>query len=173
MLSTATLSRFAVAAVVAGLSVSAAGGAAYANNDLDNIFPSTPKRTQKPAPVYRVPSTRQPRRVTPRAQSGVARRILVGTWTVRLHRGGFMAIRFLANGTYYLINSRRSNVIEIGRWGIRKGGTRLVLLPAGVCLRRDRNNCRRYQNRKPVHVTFRIVNRNRVIAPAGVFTRHV
>lgn len=152
-----SITRLAAAAIV-GLSVAVTAGAAHAEGDLDRLFEKPASRDNNGLPGFEQP------RLDPR-------RVFIGTWSVKLRKGGHIAVRFNPNGTYFLINNSQPNRIEVGRWSVRNGN-RLVLVPAGTCARNNMKDCKRYSNRKPILVSFRIVNRNRVDAPAGVFTRH-
>lgn len=153
--------RLAAAALIAGASIAATGGAAHADGDLDRLFQTPPKRAQNNLPGFEQPA---PRRIN-------ARTYFVGTWTVTMRDGSKIYVRFLKNGTYALISTKEPNKIEVGRWAIRGG--KLALLIAAKCDRQDTNNCTRIQQPKLVTVAFRIVNRNRAVASGGVFTREV
>lgn len=162
MFKISTLRRIAATAIVAGVAAAASGAptTAMAQMKLDDIIPS-PKT--KPA-NNGLPGFEAPSRPTL-----TAKQVFVGTWRVQLRNGKRMAVKFMANGRFYLVNGNDTSRIEVGFWKVSQG--KLVLLPVGVCDSKLQN-CKKFEQRKLVHVQFRIINRNRVIAPAGVFTRH-
>ncbi len=170
MIRTFTLRRLAAAAVTIGAIATAA--AAQAEGDFRGFDrPATKPAKTTPAntnPGSGIPGFQNP--LAPKTTTAPsARRLFVGTWKVLLKNGKSIAVRFTAKGRFFLIHSDRRQVIEVGFWKVQN--KRLVMLPVGECQRTNMKKCRKFEQRKHVRVAFRIVNRNRIDAPAGTFIR--
>lgn len=174
MITANTLRRFAAAAIAAGAIVTTSAASAtgdFRGFDRSGATPAktTPANTN---PGSGIPGFKNPLapKTTPATRQAVdPRRVFVGTWKVALKNGKYIAVKFAANGRFYLVHSDRRQVIEVGFWKVQN--KRLMMLPVGECLRKNMKRCRKFDRRKRVQVAFRIVNRNRVEAPAGTFIR--
>ena len=172
---TTNLRRMAAAALAAGaiLTVIVTATAAQAEGDFqgfDRPANTQPARTTPASttPNSGIPGFRNP--LAPKTTAAPsARRLFVGTWKVLLKNGKTIAVRFTAKGRFFLIHSDRRQVIEVGFWKVQN--KRLVMLPVGACQRTNMKKCRKFEQRKHVRVAFRIINRNRIDAPAGTFIR--
>lgn len=162
MIKISTLRRLGAIALVAG-AASLGASAASADGDFKGFDRVDPK------PASGIPGFQNPIKTAPKRVD--ARQYFIGTWRVQLKNGARIAVKFTAKGHFFLIHSSNTKVVEVGHWKIIEG--KLVLLPVGKCLRSDMKQCRKYDQRKTVQVTFRIVDKNRVEAPAGTFQRHV
>jgi hypothetical protein len=155
---------FAAAAITTATAASATGD--FRGFDRPHNNPgSTPANTN---PGSAIPGFKNP--LAPKTNPAVdPRRVWVGVWKIALKNGKHIAVKFDAKGRFFLIHSDRRHVIEVGFWKVRNG--RLVMLPVGECLRKNMKRCRKFDQRKTVQVTFRIVNHDRIDAPAGSFIR--
>ena len=167
-----TLRRFAAAAIAAGAIATAS--AASATGDFRGF--DRPSSSPGTKPVHTTPGNTKPglpgfqNPLAPKTDPAVdPRRVWVGTWQVALRNGKRIAVKFDAKGRFFLIHSDRKHIIEVGFWKVQNG--RLVMKPVGECLRKNMKRCRKFDQSKNILVSFRIVNRNRIQAPAGTFIR--
>ena len=160
-----TLRRIAAAAIAAGALTTATAASATGDFRGFDRPHTSPANTN---PGSGIPGFQNP--LAPKTNPAVdPRRVWVGVWKVALKNGKHIAVKFDGKGRFFLIHSDRRHIIEVGFWKVQNG--RLVMLPVGECLRTNMKRCRKFDQRKTVQVTFRIVNRDRIDAPAGSFIR--